>query len=473
MRFSYKLLISTYILVLITLCASSTILIYSMFDKEMQKEITEAENENTMMRMGIHTLVEEYNKSMYRSEMEALEEVLERLEINWKNENRQFAVIDLNGNVISNNQMFDGYGTVNEIPKDEQEMRYKTYKSSKFYYLQMCTRLNLEEKSILIINTRDITKIYTLRDEMLHVSTVITLCMVMVCGAVNIGIVKVLLKPIREMTDATEKIVQGDLEVRVREGSKDELGVLARRFNLMTESVQKNMQDLEAYARRQENFVGSFSHELKTPLTSIIGYADLMRTRKLDEETSFLAANYIFEEGKRLESLSIKLLELLIEKNTATMLEKVSVKQLLEDSLCIVEKKMKEKDVHVIIEDNSFLVTVDVDLMKTVFSNLMDNSRKAVSENGEIRVSAEQLNNRNIIRIEDNGRGIPNKELGKIEEAFYRIDKSRSRSEGGFGLGLSICSQIMMMHQGEMLFESEVGKGTKVSVIWKENSLEN
>ena len=470
MRFSWKLLFSTYILVLITLCTSSTILIYSMFDKEMQKEIMEAENENTMMRMGIRTLLEEYNKSMQRGQMKALEGVLKRLGINWKNENRQFAVIDLKGNVISYNQMFDGYGTVKEIPKEEQEMIYKTYKSGKFYYLQLCSRLNLEEKSILVINTRDITKTYTLREEMLHVSTVINLSMVMVFGAVNLGIIKVLLKPIREMTDATEKIVKGDLEVRVQEGSKDELGILARRFNLMTESVQKNMQDLKEYARRQENFVGSFSHELKTPLTSIIGYADLMRTRKLNEETSLLAANYIFEEGKRLESLSIKLLELLVEKNTAIMMEKIPAKQLLEDSLHIVGEKMKEKNVQVIIEDNSVYVTADLELMKTVLSNLLDNSRKAVSENGKIRVSAEQLNNKNIIMIEDNGRGIPKEELGKIEEAFYRIDKSRSSLEGGFGLGLSVCSQIMMMHQGEMFFESEVGKGTKVSVIWKENS---
>lgn len=473
MRFTWKLLISTYILVLITLCASSTILIYSMFDNEMQKEITEAENENTMMRMGIHTLVEEYDKSMYGVQVGVLEGVLKRLEVNWKNENRQFAIIDLKGNVISSNRLFAGYGTVREIPKDEQELIYKTYKSGKSYYIQMCTRLNLEEKSILIINTQDITKTYTLREEMLNVSSVITLCMVMVFGAVNIGIVKVLLKPIHEMTEATEKIVQGDLEIRVQEGSKDELGMLARRFNLMTEHVQKNIQDLEEYARRQENFVGSFSHELKTPLTSIIGYADLMRTRKLDEETYFLAANYIFEEGKRLESLSFKMLELLVEKNTAIMLEKVSVKQLLEDSFYIVREKMKEKKVQVIIEDNFFFVTADIELMKTVLSNLLENARKAVSENGEIRVSAEQINNRNIISIEDNGRGIPKEELGKIEEAFYRVDKSRSRLEGGFGLGLSVCSQIMMMHQGEMLFESEVGKGTKVSVIWKEDCVKD
>lgn len=469
MRFSWKLLISTYILVLITLCASSTILIYSMFDNEMQKEITEAENENTMMRMGMHTLVKEYDKSMYGVQVGVLERVLKRLEINWKNERRQFAVIDLNGNVISSNRLFAGYGTVREMPKDEQELIYKTYKSGKSYYIQMCTRLNLEENSILIINTQDITKTYTLREEMLHVSSIITLCMVMVFGAVNIGIVKILLKPISEMTDATEKIVQGDLEVRVQEGSKDELGMLARRFNLMTEHVQKNILDLEEYARRQDNFVGSFSHELKTPLTSIIGYADLMRTRKLDEETYFLAANYIFEEGKRLESLSFKMLELLVEKDTAIMLEKVSMKQLLEDSFYIVREKMKEKNVQVIIEDTSFFVTADIELMKTVLSNLLENARKAVLENGEIRVSAEQINNRNIISIQDNGRGIPKEELGKIEEAFYRVDRSRSRLEGGFGLGLSICSQIMMMHQGEMLFESEVGKGTKVSVIWKED----
>lgn len=471
MKFSWKLLISTYVLVLITLCASSTILIYSTFDKELQKEITEAENENTMMRMGISALVGDYNNALYRGQMDVLVGVLERLGSNWKNENRQFAIIDLKGNVISNNQIYEGYGTVSEIPKNEQELIYKVFKTQDSYLLQMCTRINLEEKSILVINTRDITKTYTLREELLYVSTVITLCMVFVFALVNWIIVKILLRPIGEMTEATEKIVQGDLEVRVGERSNDELGILARRFNVMTESVQRNMQELTDYARRQENFVGSFSHELKTPLTSIIGYADLMRTKKLDEETSLMATNYIFEEGKRLESLSIKLLELLVEKNTVVTKEVIPVKQLIDDSLLIVKGKMNEKNVRVILEENSFSVTVDVELMKTVLSNLLDNSRKAVADNGTIRVSAEQIDNKSIIIIEDDGRGMPKEELCKIEESFYRIDKSRSRLEGGFGLGLSVCSQIMKMHQGEMVFESEVGRGTKVSVIWKEDLL--
>ncbi|HAB62353.1 MAG TPA: hypothetical protein DCE48_16955 [Lachnospiraceae bacterium] len=453
MRFTWKLLISTYILVLITLCASSTILIYSMFDNEMQKEITEAENENTMMRMGIHTLVKEYDKSMYGVQVGVLEGVLKRLEVNWKNENRQYAIIDLKGNVISSNRLFAGYGTVREIPKDEQELIYKTYKSGKSYYIQMCTRLNLEEKSILIINTQDITKTYTLREEMLNVSSVITLCMVMVFGAVNIGIVKVLLKPIHEMTEATEKIVQGDLEIRVQEGSKDELGMLARRFNLITEHVQKNIQDLEEYARRQENFVGSFSHELKTPLTSIVNYVDILKDESLDKSEIKDYVTILDNKSTKLKKLVEDLFEMSKMNSGQIILNKsdVDIVELIHQSLGELSFLGENKSLTFkVIGNKDCHLHLDGARISRVMDNLICNAIKYSLENSRIYLEVIECEKECEIIVKNISKYDLDFNEDDILERFVRGDKSRNSTIDGSGLGLAISKTIVELHKGTL-----------------------
>ena len=133
------------------------------------------------------------------------------------------------------------------------------------------------------------------------------------------------------MARASRRIAGGNLEVRAKVETVDEIGQLAEDFNHMADNLEKQFKELEDAARRQEDFIGSFAHELKTPLTSMIGYADMLRTREMDEEERFTAANYIFREGKRLEALSFKLLDLMVIRHGVLQNRSVTARWLAEE----------------------------------------------------------------------------------------------------------------------------------------------
>ncbi|AFS77536.1 signal transduction histidine kinase [Gottschalkia acidurici 9a] len=468
MKFSYKIFISTLLLIMFTLSIGETIMLTVTFNNAIDSEIEHAQRENLMMRMEIATLVRNYNRAIYRNEREALDSVLETLSENWKKEKRQFRIIDKNNRVITESQGFTDFINMNNVANIEEELNYKIYRDKESYYVQVNTLLKLNEKEIIIENSKNLSSVFSYRKEQQTIFLQVALVIGGIGGLINWVVVRWISKPINEMTKAMKKIMSGNLTVRVENKSTDELGTLANYFNSMTESLEKNMNDLKEAARRQEDFVGSFAHEIKTPLTSIIGYADILRSKKLDESTTFTAANYIFSEGKRLENLSIKLLELIVERKTQIKYKKISITKLIDDVLKITDRSLVEKEIKVDLDINSFYVNVDEDLMKTVLINLIDNARKAINIEGIIRIKAQKEEENIKIDIIDNGKGIPKKDLEKIKEAFYMVDKSRSRKEGGAGLGLTICTQIMKLHNGDMIYESELNKGTKVSLVWKE-----
>lgn len=217
----------------------------------------------------------------------------------------------------------------------------------------------------------------------------------------------------------------------------------------------------------QERFMGSFAHELKTPMTSIIGYADLLRTQSLDAHDAQEAANYIFSEGKRLESLSLKLLQLHLAKHETPELEPVQVDRFVTSLVRQLRPVYAQSGIRLECQTKPGSWDIDPELMESVLTNLMDNARKAMERGGVIALVVDFPEDACRIRVADNGRGVPQEVLNHLTEAFYRVDKSRSRAQGGAGLGLSLCDEIVRYHNGELKFESKPGKGTCVSVILK------
>ena len=213
--------------------------------------------------------------------------------------------------------------------------------------------------------------------------------------------------------------------------------------------------------------MASFAHELKTPMTAIIGYADLLRTESLDREESMEAANYIFSEGKRLESLSLKLQQLHLAKHETPELEQVQMDRFVTNLVRQLRPVYEPSGIRLECQTKPGSWDIDPELMESVLMNLMDNARKAMEQGGIIVLLVDFPENACRIRVVDNGRGMPPEVLNHLTEAFYRVDKSRSRAQGGAGLGLSLCSEIVRYHNGELKFESKPGKGTCVSVILK------
>lgn len=235
----------------------------------------------------------------------------------------------------------------------------------------------------------------------------------------------------------------------------------------MAQQLDDNIAELQDTMQRQEQFMGSFAHELKTPMTSIIGYADLLRTQVLDTQEQMEAANYIFSEGRRLESLSLKLLELLVMKHQEPTLTRCEPEQLISNLVQHLRPIYAQQNIRLQFRCKPGACMLDADLVRSLLVNLMDNARKAMDHGGNIFVVSDWEDHNCRIRVLDNGRGMPPEAIAHITEAFYRIDKSRSRAQGGAGLGLTLCNEIAQLHDGSIRFESRVGNGTCVTVVLK------
>ena len=286
---------------------------------------------------------------------------------------------------------------------------------------------------------------------------VITFSVMVVMSIIVALILRHSLRSLKELNATAADIAKGNYDKRVNVRGKNEIATLGTTFNQMAEAVETRTKSLEESERQKTLFMGNLTHELKTPLAAISGYAQTLLTVRLDEADEVEALGYIDEECKRLERLSKKMLRLL-ELDTEQKLElhEIPVRQLFERTGRLCRKLLETKGVTLQYEEHGECFLVEEDLMTEVLVNLVDNANKASKQGDTIRLIA----NDHQILVQDTGCGIPEEEQKKILEPFYMIDKSRSRKNGGAGLGLALTALILKRHDVTLAIESEEGKGT-------------
>ena len=219
------------------------------------------------------------------------------------------------------------------------------------------------------------------------------------------------------------------------------------------------------------DFVANVTHEIRTPLTAIIGYLETIKDgaiNNIDETKNFI--DIILKQAERLNRLVEDLLTIsnIEMKEIKLNFENVSLSPTLANVISLMEAKAKLKkiiirnDVHV----NLSPIKADRDKLTQIFVNVLDNAVKFTPETGEVVITADEAEKYTVVSICDNGIGVPSDEVGRLGERFYRVDRSRSRELGGTGLGLSIVKHLMIAHGGKMEIESQLGKGTKVSLFF-------
>lgn len=284
----------------------------------------------------------------------------------------------------------------------------------------------------------------------------------MAVGMAMLGFLSAFLsRPLKRMSGAARRMARGDYQERLAVRGRDEIGELAESFNQMAGAVEEKIQRLRDAAREKEDFVANFAHELKTPLTSIIGYADMLYQRELPREEVRKSSWYIWNEGMRLEALSLKLMDLIVLGRQEFILQEMPAQELLRDVSEGLWPLFLERQVELSLRAEAAYIRVDYDLFKTLLINLVDNSLKAGSR--RIDLSGEIQGEEYRICVRDDGCGIPEEELSRITEAFYMVDKARSRKQHGAGLGLALAERIARIHGCGLVFESGEGRGTAVS----------
>ncbi len=328
-------------------------------------------------------------------------------------------------------------------------------------------------KDVLTLTARfDLSGVYQRRESQLSLYLWVYIAVVMAGILTAVVLSFTLTVRLHRLTATVRRISGGDLSRRSRLTSQDEFGQLSRDFDAMADKLQENIESMEDQMQRQEAFMGAFAHELKTPMTSIIGYADLLRQGGLDETTRIMAADYIFTEGQRLEKLSFKLLDLLLLEKDALQRRSIPLAPYMQEVERALAPVLQKKGIRLVCRGDKQRVLLEPDLVKSLLYNLIDNASKAMDAGGVIAVKASAFPGGCQLLVADSGRGMEEKELSRITEAFYRVDKSRSRQQGGAGLGLALCKRIAQLHWGDIAFDSVLGKGTRVTVTLYEEAPE-
>lgn len=274
-----------------------------------------------------------------------------------------------------------------------------------------------------------------------------------------------ILKPLRELQKAAMDISEGMLGRRADVHTRDEIGIMARAFNRMAERIESQVTELSRVSEQRRQMLGSLTHELKTPMTSIIGYSDTLLHVNVKKEQQTRALWHIKEECSRLERLSSKLMKLIgLYENDSISMEEVSMEELFEQAARMEKYHLEQMGITLEVTCSMGKRRVDRDLFESLLINLIDNGAKASKEGDKIFLEGEG----NRITVRDRGCGIPEEEISRVTEAFYMVDKARSRKAGGCGLGLALCVMIAQLHGARLEIESRVGEGTAVSVIFQE-----
>lgn len=479
MKLWLKIYLFSLLLLVFTLNLAGFILIQKLHNDLLEKEVDKciAEQKFISSQLSVNSLYMQKIYSDTASDINILiGTLMDEYNRSRNSENEQHGdieILDAKDKTLFSDMKFPDSNEKKELETlSEGKINYiiRTVDDEQYLYVSSLVKVNNSE--VKVHYARDISSIYI---EKMNQYALFMKLDILICSLFAVFmffISRLITKPINTLIASTQKISMGKYSERVGIKSKDEFKVLSNNFNLMAQTIEDKINELEISNIEKETFINNLTHELKTPLTSIIGYANLIRTSKYNEELFFEASDYIYKEGKRLEQMAFKLMDLIYAKTQEIKLTPEEIMPIIHEVEKVLLTKLQKKNIDLNIEGEDCILDVDKDLIKIAICNLVDNSIKASESNSEIKLKVSVLHDKTIISIKDTGSGISKEHLDKIWQPFYVVDKARSRKSNGAGIGLSICKKIAEVHNAEIKINSELGKGTEVTIIFTNSSIE-
>ncbi|MBN3523671.1 sensor histidine kinase [Paenibacillus apiarius] len=357
-----------------------------------------------------------------------------------------------------------------DTPLDE--IRYMLSDADQRTMLFTVSQIEINQKRYAISYMKDVTPVYAERMEQYQFFRQVDIAACLIYMILMFFISKGLTKPIENMVGTAQVIAQGDFSKRVEISSQDEIGNLATHFNGMVAVVEEKIKALEMNNLEKQRFIHNLTHELKTPLTSIIGYAEFLRVTKYDERVFVDGLDVIGSEARRLESLAAKMMDLIVLRGDEVEMRRENLRAVIGEMEAALALKAEEKQIELVLECEDCWLRMEKDLMKVLIFNLADNAIKASSAQGRVTIKVYNDNKRRIVEVADQGIGMSQAHLAHIFEPFYVADKARTRKSNGAGLGLSICHSIARIHRGTFEVISEEGAGTTIKAVFEDRQEE-
>ena len=452
MRISLKIFMFTYCIIVVITVLGGFFLINYEYEKSLRHAKSQALEQNETLFTYVATLEEVLDKERAQ---QSLNNLIERM----SGEKDRYVFV----NSYENLQKQIEKGKADGL--ESNECVYVFYEEKERQILQVTSRYEAQ----YIVNCRDITEIFSLRDDNYALYKNIILLVSSVIAVVLYLFSWYITRPLAAVTEMANKLSQGDYSVRIDSSYKNmkshEVELLGNTLNAMADKTEEHIREIEEQVRRKEEFMGNFAHEMKTPMTSIIGYADMLRTFELEPEKRRAYSNFIYNEGKRVEQLSLNLLQLIVMDKNEYEMQLISSAELFKHMKQETYFLGEKYHVQIRFKWEQAELYVEKSLVLTAILNIIDNACKASGEGGQVYVLGKNMRENYAIAVVDYGIGIPEEALKNITEPFYMVDKSRARKQGGAGLGLSLCRKIVELHGGKIRIDSKEGEGPRVTIL--------
>lgn len=474
MRLWHKVFLCTFLLFEAVFVAASLYLIEHNFNGNLRKEIERALSEQLMIYSGLQTNWAYIDNLNHKSGL-AKDDTRQFLQIASQEYAGYFDKKLVSIEILDDNNdpVFSSFNEKADIPREELEVplsgarKYIIRDIGRKSYLFVTNELKLKDNAFKLSYIRDISETYADRQAEYGLFIKLDIVIVLVLAMGLYLIIWYLTRSIRKLTKSARTIAAGDYTQRVDEFPEDEVGILARNFNQMAAAVEGKVEELEEVARKKQNFIEYLTHELKTPLTSIIGYADLLRSSRYDEEVFFNSLNHIYLEGKRLESLSFKLMDLIFIENGKPVFKNENILQLCSEIREELKPRLLNSNIELVVDVEPCKVLLEKDLFKILCMNLVDNALKASGKGERIFLRGHRAGETDfMLEVEDEGAGIPEKDISRVFEPFFMVNRVKSRAHHGAGLGLAICAEVIKLHRGNIEIDSKADRGTKVRMTF-------
>ena len=297
-----------------------------------------------------------------------------------------------------------------------------------------------------------------------NIKSVMVLPIITLVSCILIGTIvsacssRVALKNIREFIEATDKLSRGDFSARLNINKPPEFKILSKNFNAMA----KELGGIEVL---RTDFINNFSHEFKTPIISIKGFAEILKDDDLSKEEKNEYLDIIIEESKRLSSLATNVLNLSKIETQVILndIQRFNIGEQIRQSILLLDSKFQAKNILLDINIEDCYINGNKEMLNQVWVNLLDNAIKFNSKNGIVSINMKKEEGNIFINITDTGVGIESESIPKIFDKFYQGDISHATH--GNGLGLTIVKKIIKLHGGTIECDSIVSKGTKFTII--------
>ncbi|MDD6727909.1 MAG: ATP-binding protein [Eubacteriales bacterium] len=325
----------------------------------------------------------------------------------------------------------------------------ETLNESTYYYAKLLDNGNVLRVSTTASETKDFFS-----NILLYV-VISLICVIAVSVAISVGITKSIVKPFEDIEKNLDNLdaVETDAELKP-----------------LVDALKEQKKRQKALDKQKKQFTANVSHELKTPLTSIAGYAELIETGMAKPEDVKPFASVIRKQALRLVSLSediIQLSQLEESDEQKIVFESVDIYEICKKCVEALSINAKNKNVTLTLEGENCYVKGNGSLLEELVYNLCDNAIRYNKENGSVTISVVPEDDGVKLTVKDTGIGIPDKYQERIFERFFRVDKSRSKATGGTGLGLAIVKHIAQQHDAKLTLNSVLGEGTEISILLK------